>query len=374
MTDEVNAEVGTNPVGTVDNGDPQEADKAEIEALMEKALSSEKALNALIATSGLNQAKQDKLRSAVGDLFRVRWQQQVLISHACGTLSDKESSGKETKDKVLYSQAVAKGSDRDRSRSRSKKQFNVIIYPKKDQNSDNTKKDIQSKISPSKISVRVNSVKNIKKGGILINTPSEEDIDKLIDEFKKTDSLFQNYEISKPKLFNPSIVIFQVDEQLTQEEVLEGLKIQNEDLAEATLEACTSFKVKTGENWIISLDQDSFQKIIAKKKLNLYWNRLSFKENLRVIQCFKCARYGHIAKNCTDTEYREGQILCLNCGEKGHKFSDCQNSPNCINCQKHNLKFKSKFKVDHSASDPHCKIREKEVDLQRSRIDYGIQE
>ncbi|GBO02663.1 hypothetical protein AVEN_269483-1 [Araneus ventricosus] len=148
-----------------------------LKALMEMALNSEKALNALIATSGLNQAKQDKLRSAVGDLSRVCWQQQVLISHVCGTLSDKESSRKETKDKVLYSQAVAKRSDRDRSRSRPKKQFNVIIYPKRDQNSDNTKKDTQSKISPSKISVRVNSVKNIKKG-ILINTPFEEDIDK----------------------------------------------------------------------------------------------------------------------------------------------------------------------------------------------------
>ncbi|GBN22664.1 hypothetical protein AVEN_148533-1 [Araneus ventricosus] len=214
MTEEVNAEVGTNPVDTVDNGDPQEADKAEIDALMEKALNSEKALNALIATSGLNQAEQDKLRSAVGDLFRICWQQQVLISHACGTLSDKESSRKETKDEVLYYQVLAKGSDRDRSRSRPKKKFNVIIYRKKDQNSDNTKKDIQSKISSSKISVRFSSVKNIKKDGMLINTPSEEDIDKLIDEFKKTDSLIENYEISKPKLFNPSIVIFQVDEQL----------------------------------------------------------------------------------------------------------------------------------------------------------------
>ncbi|GBN27664.1 hypothetical protein AVEN_103463-1 [Araneus ventricosus] len=107
MTDEVNTEVVTNPVDTVDNGDPQEADKAEIEALMEKALNSEKALKALIVTTGLNQAEQDKLRIAVGDIFRVCWQQQVLISHVCGTLSD-ESSRKETKDKVLYSQAAAK--------------------------------------------------------------------------------------------------------------------------------------------------------------------------------------------------------------------------------------------------------------------------
>ncbi|GBN38634.1 hypothetical protein AVEN_259882-1 [Araneus ventricosus] len=74
MTDEVNAEVGTNPVDTVDNGDPHEADKTEIEALMEKASNSEKALNALIATSSLNQAKRDKLRSAAGDPFRVCWQ------------------------------------------------------------------------------------------------------------------------------------------------------------------------------------------------------------------------------------------------------------------------------------------------------------
>ncbi|GBM17488.1 hypothetical protein AVEN_193776-1 [Araneus ventricosus] len=190
MMDEVNAEVGTNPVDTGDNGDPQEADKAE--ALMENALNSEKALNALIATSGVNQAKQDKLRNAVGDLLRVCLQQQVLISRVCGTLSDKESLRKESKDKVLYSQVVAKGSDRARSKSRPKKQFNVIIYPKKDQNSDNTKKNIQSKISPSKISAAVNIVKNIKKGGILINTPSEEDIDKLINEFKKSDYFIEN--------------------------------------------------------------------------------------------------------------------------------------------------------------------------------------
>ncbi|GBN38632.1 hypothetical protein AVEN_259881-1 [Araneus ventricosus] len=160
---------------------------------------------------------------------------------------------------MLYSQAVAKGSDRERPRSCPKKQFNVIIYPKKDQNSDNTKKDIQSKISPSKISVSANSRKNIKKGGIPINTSPEEDIDKLIDEFKKADSSFENYEISKPKLFNPSIVVFQVDEQLTQE-VLEGLKIQNEDLAEAILEARTSFKVKMG-------------KIVSS-----YWIRIHFRK------------------------------------------------------------------------------------------------
>ncbi|GBM66889.1 hypothetical protein AVEN_263947-1 [Araneus ventricosus] len=58
MMDDVHAEVGTNPVDTVDNGDPQEADKVEIEALMEKALDSEKAFNALIATWGLKQANK----------------------------------------------------------------------------------------------------------------------------------------------------------------------------------------------------------------------------------------------------------------------------------------------------------------------------
>ncbi|GBM66891.1 hypothetical protein AVEN_263948-1 [Araneus ventricosus] len=135
-------------------------------------------------------------------------------------------------------------------------------------------------------------------------------MDKLKGEFKRSDSLIENYEISKPKLFNPSIVIFQVDEQFSEGEVLEGFQIQNENLAEATLEARTSYKVRTG------LDQDSFQKIITKKELNLYWNRLNFKESLRVIQCFKCVQYSNIAKNCTDTEYREEQILRLNCGEK----------------------------------------------------------
>ncbi|GBM66890.1 hypothetical protein AVEN_263948-2 [Araneus ventricosus] len=70
-------------------------------------------------------------------------------------------------------------------------------------------------------------------------------MDKLKGEFKRSDSLIENYEISKPKLFNPSIVIFQVDEQFSEGEVLEGFQIQNENLAEATLEARTSYKRKS---------------------------------------------------------------------------------------------------------------------------------
>ncbi|GBL98165.1 hypothetical protein AVEN_268256-1 [Araneus ventricosus] len=176
-------------------------------------------------------------------------------------------------------------------------------------------------------------------------------------------------------LRNPSIIIFDIKEELTSEEFMENIKTQNDELAEDKIEVRKKFLSRNGKNWIHSLNPVSFMKkksnVMKKKRINLNWARLSFRENLRVIQCFQCARYGHIAKNYTNSEFKD-EGICLKCGEMGHKETrGDKETPNCINCFQHNSKFGTRYNFDHPASDKKCKIREKEIELQKSHSNYG---
>ncbi|GBN38253.1 hypothetical protein AVEN_266939-1, partial [Araneus ventricosus] len=96
------------------------------------------------------------------------------------------------------------------------------------------------------------------------------------------------FQAFKPKLKDPSIIIYNVTEDLSNEDFLESLKSQNIELSEATLTVRTSFRSR-------------------------------------------CGKYGHIALKCRDENFREGGGLCLRCGTKGHRERECSSDPKCIN-------------------------------------------
>ncbi|GBO20815.1 hypothetical protein AVEN_154277-1 [Araneus ventricosus] len=256
--------------------DAPDDDTFEVSGILQKALNIENELQGCIAFSGATKNKQDEMRSHVKSLIKLVMEQQVMITHLMGRMS---SSGERVP--TSYAEMVKtpvkapRGTARSRSRSRTRKLHNVLVIPKNEQSSVDTRKHIQSKVNPSKVNVKVNSLKNVNKGGIIISTPTAQDIDKLIEEFGKIDEIKDNFEIRKPKLLDPRIIVFNVEVSITKEEFLEGLR--------------TSFKSRFGRNWIVSMDPTAFNEIIKKPKINFNWNRLGFRENVRIIQCLKCA-------------------------------------------------------------------------------------
>ncbi|GBN96370.1 hypothetical protein AVEN_222283-1 [Araneus ventricosus] len=110
------------------------------------------------------------------------------------------------------------------------------------------------------------------------------------------------------------------------------------------------------------MNPEAFNAIIKKPNIVQNWTRLSFKENYKIVQCFKCGKYGHIASKCRNEDFREGGGLCLRCGTMGHRERECTLEPKCMNCESHNSRFKTTYDVKHSARATDCKIRDKEVD------------
>ncbi len=95
-----------------------------------------------------------------------------------------------------------------------------------------------------------------------------------------------------------------------------------------------------------------------------------FEETLRVRQCFKCGKFGHIAESC------RSNLTCSHCaGSHNQKDSQVKLSPNsakCSNCLEHNHRnSKSKHATDHTSYSPQCPMYTRQVNFLRQRLDYG---
>ncbi|CAF4070041.1 unnamed protein product [Rotaria sp. Silwood1] len=83
------------------------------------------------------------------------------------------------------------------------------------------------------------------------------------------------------------------------------------------------------------------------------------KYNNKPAQCYKCFKFGHIAKYC-----KAEKQICSRCGEEDHKHDNCPNrnkSPVCRNC-----------KGDHSATSTECsKYKEFQEKIQKTIDQYS---
>jgi hypothetical protein len=240
----------------------------------------------------------------------------------------------------------------------------ITIYPKKEQNSDDTKRDIQNIIKPRDIKVGISAVRKIRNGGILVETDTKEEESMLMDTLMKNKKLDEGYEVGKPKKRKPQIIIYGVDEQYEPKELIELLIEQNEEVEEGQLTFRTRFKARRGFNVVLDIEGKALNSF-SRKRLKLGWVSYSFKEYFKPVLCFKCGIYGHIAKFCGNKE------VCLNCGEEGHQKKDCNKESKCINCVLSNSKYKTKYNITHSCTSKDCLIHEKEVERIIARTDYG---
>jgi hypothetical protein len=71
---------------------------------------------------------------------------------------------------------------------------------------------IKQTLEKNKTSVAIKSMRQIKSGGLAINCDTTEDTNKLIESIEQTTSDFEAF---RPRLKNPKIVIYNVDEEIS---------------------------------------------------------------------------------------------------------------------------------------------------------------
>ncbi|GIX73553.1 uncharacterized protein CEXT_736971 [Caerostris extrusa] len=247
-----------------------------------------------------------------------------------------------------------------------KKQHLAVIKPLNDQDSsENTRSFVQKNIDINKIKVGVKKVSPIKNGGILIETVEEADLNKLLNELHKNEAISSKFKVAKPQKRNPQFVCYGVNAETKAEEIKTSIMYQCA-IEEDSIKMVHSYNSPRGNNWIFEIAPTYYKDFAPIKKLNLGWERVPVREYIRPLQCFKCGKFGHLAKHCSETKES-----CTRCGGQDHRWSTCKAPPKCINCNIQNNKNKTAIDTTHSCTDKTCPMYIREMRFIANKTNYG---
>lgn len=240
----------------------------------------------------------------------------------------------------------------------------TLIYLNTESESEATRDEVKRHIDPVNLvnlGMGIRRVRKIKKGGVLMELENKMDYDKLEIELISNENLGENYTIRKAAKLIPRIIIYDISDELDEEDIVTGIGLQKDLPDEPELKIEFFMKGKIGKNVILSLKPEAFNYLIKKGRVNIRCNRYNLREFLRPI-CFK---FGHLAKHC------KSKKKCRNCQSETHEVKQCEHDTTCENCKIHNQRFNTNYNIHHSIRNKKCFLFENEILRLQNRIDYG---
>lgn len=243
----------------------------------------------------------------------------------------------------------------------------LLFYPRnenKEQTSEETKHTLRTMIKPVEQGIRVARVSNIRNGGVAMEVRR----DQAKEVINKVGSTLQSREPAKRL---PKIKIFDIPNGKTDENTIEEIRAQNfskvnkEDfISQFRLIHKVGPKNQPTCHWVVEVSTNLRKGLLELGgRLYLGWSSCKYVEHVIITRCFKCQRFGHLAKDCkakTDT--------CGHCAKEGHSFKECPDSKwdfKCPNC------LKAKLKANHGVNSSECAIFLREKQRIILMTDYG---
>ncbi|XP_049825264.1 uncharacterized protein LOC126266029 [Aethina tumida] len=138
-----------------------------------------------------------------------------------------------------------------------------------------------------------------------------------------------------------------------------GKKVRMEDVKIVRRYNCRNL---IRENIIFSIEGEIFRKLMKEEKVEIDGERCFVKENFSTEICYRCCRFGHIAKHCK----QEWEIVCYRCAGK-HEGRVCKNEDwACTNCKFQGLEYEG-----HGALDWECESLRRRIRSSKRLIEYG---
>jgi hypothetical protein len=247
------------------------------------------------------------------------------------------------------------------------KSYKLTVSSKESNSPDMIKDILKSRINPTDIRVGINSLKTLRNGKVQIETCNKEDIKILTNNIH--DKCGDKLKVLVQKLRNPRMVIYNVPEDISTQNVEETILGRNPELNLNKGDIIAKFSYVTKRltrNLVIEGSALTRRKLL-QKKIKLGWIICGLGAYLVATRCFKCSKFNHRSRECRRT------VTCPRCAGN-HALKDCTASPRdykCMNCHTFNMHHKdANIGDNHSALDRNCPSLQAVLDKYRQYTDY----
>ena len=258
----------------------------------------------------------------------------------------------------LYSEVVSERVD---------KRFKLMVKSKLELSSEEVKKVLRTKVNPTAIKVGIKTLKSLKDGRVLIEAGTTDEINKLSQAIQ--DKCGRELEVTTPQLRKPRMIINNIPNDITVENLEETIIAQNPELELVPVEIGTKFifSTKWGQTkGVIEVGPETRRKL-QQKKLKIGWQICLVTDHLIAIRCYNCSRFNHRQTECKREE------TCPLCAGR-HKLKECKASVDqhkCVNCVIYNQYNKiGKIREDHTSLDKNCPSLQAVLEKYRHNTDY----
>lgn len=242
----------------------------------------------------------------------------------------------------------------------------IVIKPRVQQSSAKTRNELQTKVKPSKVSVGIQMMRELKNGSVILKCDSSSATERMKVEAQA--AMGQDYTVSETRMLAPSVRITGISNELQEAEVVEAIKEQNgflNDKDEYKLKVLKKSRNGRSSSAILQCNGSCFHKLISAERINVGFNRCRVFENFNLTRCFKCWRFNHLAKDCG-----VDGVVCSKCAGP-HLFKDCSEvDKKCTNCVYFNTKFNCGFDTKHDVLDNDCSVYKQKLGIFRQKINY----
>lgn len=267
-----------------------------------------------------------------------------------------------------YAHAVKKA-EKKRCENESGQQT-LIIQAK---NEEKVANNLKEKIKINELSASVTSMKETKKGTVVITVSDKKSSDEIRDKVKQT--MGESCSVKTPNVKHRVKIYVQKGTDVPKEnaDILQALIKKNDiDTSIDNFEMKIVFVSQPNEFRqsvciVMEVDEVTRDHLLTYRqgKIALGWSLHNIVQDFNLKICKKCNGYGHLAKFCTATH-----SICRFCAEK-HESKECTNKDlkKCCNCVFRNNKFELKLDVNHCAGDSNaCESHKRIVEIQIAKF------
>lgn len=221
-------------------------------------------------------------------------------------------------------------------------------------------KAVLSSIRPAESGIKIDRVIKGKSKSVRI-VAARDDLDKLQPMLDKI-----GMDVRRVDKLNPRLIVRDIPVDINKQHFIKDLIKQNLDgVNEEDVKLVYWFPAKNRQSTsaVVEVSPGVRSKLLNQARVYLGWSSCRVADHVRVLQCYKCLNFGHVAKDC-----RAASDVCGHCcGE--HESRLCPNKASIRKC--HNCVSAKIVAVDHSAFDTFaCPILQRRLKDRMRMIKY----